>query len=206
MYSSTFVDSIFANLTPMSNNRRRAPLKPGVTRANAKAVAWNFNWLLDNVLNETDERPYEVVYTSNDPDTQVHYIEDSFIGIHYFLAVGPSADRVVEAVADEVDVYDWDDVNDLYVVGGPPSESVQAVHVAGLLAPTDFDDDVFGFFRRAAEDDREDVRLAVVVASGYVGWDALRDVLQSLAEDSSERIRKNAELMIEGFDQQKETS
>lgn len=184
----------------MSKSRKRLPLKPSVARSKINGVAWDLNWLFVDVVQEKDGEPYEKIYTTPDSKTRIHYVEDSFIGVHYVLAAGPSANAVVDTVADRLEAYDWDDVDALFSLDRATDDRVEAVYVAAILAPREYDADVFAFFERASDDDDEQVRLAVSMAIGYVGWEACRQIAQTLMDDSSERIRKNARLMDEGFE------
>lgn len=184
----------------MSDSRQALPLKPEVERGSINGVAWDLNWLMVDVLQKSDEQPYEKIYATGDSKTKIHYIEDFFIGMHYVLAVGPAARTVIEGVSERLDAYDWKDVEALFSVDSLVEERVQAVYAAAILAPSSVDPDRLRFFERVAEDGEERVRLALSIGIGYIGWEACRDLARDLANDPSERIRKNAELMIEGFE------
>jgi hypothetical protein len=135
---------------------------------------WNFNWLLHSVIPQSEQNQYEIIWTTQDQQTSIHYIEDFLINVNYILAKDQEAEKVIEQVRSVLPTYNWQDIQAKWTQAGNTGERVQSIYYAAIVAPQTFDQAVMDFFEVAPSHSDTDVRLAVIVATGYLGWSELR--------------------------------
>lgn len=184
----------------MSDEIRRIALQESVTQKEVTAAGWRLNWLWQDVFPRSQNNPHEIKWVTRDKQTSIHYMEDFLIEVNYILAKGKDANEVIEQVRASLATYSEDDVRVMWEQATSPKQKVRAIYFAAIAAPQKYDPESFRFFERAFTDPDGEVRMAAIVASGYLGWPELKEILQQLTEgDPDADVRKNAQLMLEGM-------
>jgi hypothetical protein len=183
------------------NETKRIPLKNNVTDDMIIAESRYNEWLWWNEISRTENTPYEIVFIKPGKKTSIHYIQDYLIKLHYIVAIGEEADKVIEEAKNSLDCYSWQEIVDYYDANKDDyKEKIGAVYLAGIAAPLEFSPEHRKFFDNSLQDEHPDVRIATIVAMGYMGWTKWIPVLQDLKNnDSDATVRDSAAGMIESF-------
>lgn len=177
-------------------------LQDTVSESDVDAAAWNNDWSLVRTIKADENTPHEVIWQDSFQNVNIHYIEDFYIGLAYFVVRGDDLDSVVEDIHGILPIYTEDDVFEMLENFRYDEENlVKAIYCLGLTAPEQFSLKFFGLFKEILFHSSPMVRSAVITAIGYVGWPAFKNLLQSLQQsDPDLEVRKDAEVMLSGFD------
>ena len=70
-----------------------------------------------------------------------------------------------------MDCYSWQEIVDYYAANRDDyKEKIGAVYLAGIAAPLEFSSEHKKFFDNSLKDEHPDVRIATIVAMGYMSW------------------------------------
>ncbi len=184
----------------MSDLRTRVALQPGVEQDALDALAWDNDWIWQQEVERGDQNPYELIWTTEDEQTQIHYIDDFLLNVPYVLALGPAAEDIAAQVRTALPTYRWDAVQTLFTAAQTPAQQVQALHYAAIVAAPPDGAAVVALFDQAASSPVDEVREAVILAIGYLGWPDLLPILERVQQsDPLPRVRQSAARMLEGL-------
>jgi hypothetical protein len=162
-------------------------------------VASRERWILDEVAKATKDRPFELVWLTDDEETSIHYIEDTVLALNCVLVRGEEVDEVVELIRADVETVPREEV----LARGRRAEGTWLVNAAYLVAATassDYDAEAFAIVERAAEAAEPDARRAAAVSMGYLEWPESRERLERLAhEDPDPDVRQTASTILEAL-------
>jgi hypothetical protein len=182
----------------MSEKRRRIALRPSVTSDDVDNAAWELDWTLLGTYEQTQDSPKKDVYQADDDDdTRVHLMHDDVIQLRYLVIVGPSADKVAKAVAEQLETVTVADAKKDYEASEDPNEKDTALLLAGVAAD---DGKVPAWIRGALDHDDAHVRDAAVFALGYIEGEQAEELLERVAaDDADDEVRDDARLALKGM-------
>ena len=186
---------------------RRIVLKDYVTEKMVKAEAFENEWLWWDKTSrdeETIQRDgiYEIILVKPGKKTSIHYVADYMIKINYIVARGEEADKVIEEAKNSLDCYSWQEILDDYANAADNHyHRISIVYIAGAAAPyLEFSPEHKKFFDKSLKDEHPDVRIATIIAMGYMSWSEWIPVLEDLKNnDPDETVRDSAAGMLESF-------
>jgi hypothetical protein len=188
----------------MDMKTQRIVLHESVSERDVDAAAWNNDWSLVRAIKASESAPHEVIWKDNIEDVTIHYVEDFYIDIAYFVLNGDRLDSVVEDIQKALPNSQHQD-DFLKVLGDSqevPEHLVPALYGLGLTAPESFDPKIFSIFQQFLSHPRPELRAAVLTAIGYVGWPEFKALLEPVQQsDPDPEVRKDAEVMLAGFEQ-----
>ena len=181
-------------------NDKRIPLKDYVTDDIVVAESSYNDWLWWGEISQTEKTPYEIVFIKPGKKAYIHYIEDYMVKVKYIVARGEQADKVVEEAKNSLDCYSWQEILNEYATSKNHKQKIQTIYIAGTAAPFEFNPEHKKFFDNSLQDEHPDVRIATIVAMGYMGWSEWIPVLEDLKNnDPDETVRDSAAGMLESF-------
>ena len=89
----------------MDENQKRVVLKESVSRKDIEIVAWDNDWVFEDEIIQGKQNPYEVIWTVEDEQNTIHYIEDFLIQVNYILARGQDSDLIIQQVCSSLATY-----------------------------------------------------------------------------------------------------
>jgi hypothetical protein len=180
----------------------RVVLQETVSESDVDAAAWNNDWSLIRTIKADENTPHEVIWQDSLKNVNIHYIEDFYIGIAYFVVRGDDLDSVVEDIYAALPICTKDDVFEMLENFRNDQENlVKSIYRLGLTAPEQFSPLFFSLFKEMLFHSSPMIRSAAIAAIGYVGWPAFKSLLESLQQsDPDLNVRKDAEVMLSGFD------
>lgn len=162
------------------------------------------DWLLWGENQRSDDTPYEIIWSTDDEETRVHYIQDHAIEIAYFFVEG----QAYEDVAREVQamlahyVYTKEDIIGMWHQAQTQSEKINAMYHVGAASPSSFDEDYYHLFQQAFADPDPEVRLAGVWAASYVAWSNMQELIRTVqTDDENSEVRDTAASLLRTYDQ-----
>jgi hypothetical protein len=186
-----------------ARNIIRLVLADDVDREQVETAAWDLNWLWWDEVQRTADTPHEVIWKTADDESRIHLIEDFLVGLNYLMFQGKDAAALANDASSKLPVYSKKDIAGLHKDASGRDERIKAVYVAALAAsPSKVDRELLALLEAAFKADDSEVRQAAVAASGYVGWEPLKEELRRLAEsDPDEGVKRDAGVMLEGIEQ-----
>jgi hypothetical protein len=179
--------------------RVRIPLRREATIDDLDRLAWKDDWSLQQVIQATDDNPYESVWLTDD-GVEVHFVDDHLIDVPYLVLEGAGAAALTESLRPRLPLVGADDVLRMDRQAGNDDERVSAVLVAGVLIGPHSPAELVAVVERGLRSPSPDVRYAALMAAGYAERRELRPALEALLDDEDESIREDAEGMLAGLE------
>lgn len=178
----------------------RVVLRPQVTLDEIEDAALDLDWLLVRSWPASGERPYEDLYLAADEQTEISFLDDDLVDLHYLVIRGPGAASAEAQARESFAVYEPADAARAWADATTVEDKIVAVHLLALTAgPGDVAPATEALLGAATDADPQ-VRRAVIRAATYVGWPPLRQALAELERhDADETVRRDARWAREGF-------
>lgn len=152
------------------------------------------------MVRRTEDNPYEIIWLTQTRQTRIHYIEDFLVDARYFLVEGRELEDASQKIRSSVSTYTDEDIRRIAKNAKERAEQIRAIYYAGIAAPLRFDPEFFRMFEQASSSPDAEVRHALIVAIGYVGWKELHEILEHLrTTDLEESVREDAGIMLEAL-------
>ena len=180
----------------------RVALKDNISKSDFDQTAWKYGWLWAEDILRTKERPYEIIRTTRSNQTSIHYFDDHLIDVRYIVIDGveTEAHSVYEQICDSLDIYKYEDVDDLLNNAVNADNYIYAIYRVGVAAPSRFESRYFRLFERVFTNPDSKVRDAAIFAIGYVAWPEFCEILQEMNKnDTDSTVRESAALMLDGY-------
>ena len=162
------------------------------------------DWMLWGENPRSDVAPYEVVWTSEDELSSIHYIEDHMVNIRYLQIKSEK----VDAITDFVQTLFPDELyrsNQIFqMVDKAESPKVQARGLAYLAvsAPSEFDQSYYDLFDQALQSPDIDLRLATLLVLSYVEWAPIKRLVREVSlKDQDKQVREAASTILKSYDE-----
>ncbi|MFG2468118.1 HEAT repeat domain-containing protein [Streptomyces canus] len=140
-------------------------------------------------------------WVTPDGRTEIHYVEDPLTGLPFVTVRGNGAEEAARVLREGCDV--WENAEALAEIetAGSRDDRLTAVYATAFTAPGAQVDAVVDVFRALAQDPDPGIRQSVVVATGYLPWPGLVELVRELADsDPADHVRHNAGVLLEGLE------
>jgi hypothetical protein len=164
-----------------------------------RKVAWHFDWELYDI-GDASADTYVDVWFSSDRSTEIHYVENQFVGLEYITLRGEGTADVQQQIKSRCSIWTTRDALTAYRESEDRNEKLRAVYAAALSATTQDNPGLIHAFRVIAQEEADaGIRQALTVATGYLPLPELIEVVERLRiSDPEQHVRNNARIMLEG--------
>ncbi|WP_328367603.1 HEAT repeat domain-containing protein [Streptomyces sp. NBC_00445] len=185
----------------MTNFKERLVLKQQpLDRTVLSQVSWDYDWDLEGAGRVGDD-PYVDIWRTEDQSVEIHYVEDGMVGLSYLTLYGDDVSAVREQIISQCALWSPAEALAAERAATDRDDRLRAIYAAALSESGASDPELVEAFRRIARTDEDPgIRQAVVVATGYLPWPELIELLEELREnDPADHVRHNAGVMLEGL-------
>lgn len=187
----------------MTEFKERLVLKQQpLDRTVVSQVAWDLDWDLVDV-GRVNEDPYVDVWRVEDESVEIHYVEDGMVGLSYVTLYGNDVGPVREQVSAKCELWSSKDALEALRTAMDRNDRLRALYAAALSASGAPNPLLIDAFSSVAQHDEDPgMRQAVVLATGYLPWPELVELVRKLSEnDPVDHVRHNAQVLLEGLQQ-----
>ncbi|WP_210586475.1 HEAT repeat domain-containing protein [Streptomyces sp. GESEQ-35] len=164
-----------------------------------KRLAWDLDWDVVDLRRE-EAGAFIDIWITYDKRAEIHHVDDEPIGMRYLTVRGEGRDEVARQIQEHCDLWSHEEARRDLREATDRNQRLVALYAAVLTAPGEQDDDFVDELRVVARDEDPGVRQAVIIATGYLPWPGLVNLVEEvLAHDPVDHIRDNAALLIEGL-------
>jgi hypothetical protein len=179
--------------------KERFVLKPDYALSELRRVAWDLDWDIVDFRRE-EAGAFVDIWTTYDKRTEVHYVDDQPIGMRYLTLRGEGSGETAEQIREKCDLWALSEARQALRVATDRNDKLVALYAAALTAPDAQDDSLVGDFRAVIHDPDAGVRQAVLIATGYLPWPGLVELVAQLRDnDPVEQVRENAGILLDGL-------
>ncbi|WP_253777535.1 HEAT repeat domain-containing protein [Goodfellowiella coeruleoviolacea] len=163
-------------------------------------VTWDFDWDLVDV-GRIGEDPYVDVWLAENGSVEIRYVEDGVVGLSYVTLHGDEVRPVRQQVESMCELWSSGEALAELRTATDRNDRLRALYAAALSASGAPDPSLVDAFRTIARHDGDPgVRQAVVVATGYLPWPELVELVRELGEhDPVDHVRHNASVLLDGL-------
>ncbi|MEV0375438.1 hypothetical protein AB0I10_37725 [Streptomyces sp. NPDC050636] len=180
--------------------KERLVLKQSVTESDIRKVAWDGGWDLYDI-GDTSSGVYVDVWFSG--SIEIRYVEDEFIGQRYFTLWGDEdeARHVKRDIQGNLALWSAEEGLAAVHQACGRHEKLVALYAAALSATGEPDARLIDTFRAISREEEDAaVRQAIVIATGYLPWPGLVEVVEGLRDsDPVDHVRHNAQILLDGL-------
>lgn len=178
----------------------RLTLKHPKAEPSVIRVATLNKWDL-RVMGNRKAEVYVDKWIASDGRTEIHYVEDPLTGLPFVTVRGDGAGEAARLLREGCDVWGSAEALAAIEAAATRDDRLTAIYATAFTAPAAQDDAVVDVFRALAQDPDPGIRQSVVVATGYLPWVALVELVRDLAaNDPVEHVRHNAGVLLEGLE------
>lgn len=177
----------------------RLALAPPATRESVGTALIRLNWVLQVLVEDDPDEPYEEVWSNRAETAILHYVEDDILGASYLLLEAEEATEltdVITLVEERLDILSPADALDWTMTAESTDEKLLAIAYLGASAGRP-DAATTQQIDALLQDPDAAVRRAAVVAASYVTHPEVDRALQrTAAGDSDAEIRAAAQHIL----------
>lgn len=184
----------------------RVLLQDGVAVDEVYKFAYRRDYLLHQLGDRRKGLPAEDIWRTIDQRAWLHLVDDTHVQLRYLTIRGGDIDAIAAAAADELPTVEPSTaLARLQSASDESNDVVSAIYVLAVAASRlrtkqKQRSEVIAALRRLIVDENRDVRRAVIVGVGYLGWPELRRLLtQLMLDDVDEAVRRDAKLMLDSL-------
>lgn len=185
----------------------RVLLENGVTVDEVYQFAYRRDYFVHQVGDRRKGQPAEDIWRTMDQRAWLHLVDDTHVHLRYLTIRGGDVDAIAAAAAEEMRVVAPSTaLAGLKDAGERIGAIVYAIYVVAVASSSlpkaaRQRSAVIAALNRSLKHEDADVRRAVIVGTGYLGWPELRSALERVERtDADEAVRKDAKLMLQSFD------
>ncbi len=157
-------------------------------------------WILLEEYSETNEAPFELVYTTEaNTDVRIHYVDDPFILARYAIVKGKNIKTVVSLLETTFDAYDDEEVLENAEKAAKPQEIVDWMLNATALAEQAGRERLASLIRKRVGHRSSDVRRACLMAISWLEWPVFRELVVHLTRDKNAAVRADAKRLADAY-------
>lgn len=174
-----------------------------VTQHEINCLATDLGWIFADKIQPSDTNPLEIIWTTDDRQNFIHYVEDDWLGSRYFAFQGVSTDNLALSLYNNsrIKLYSLQDVLTFVERAEDPKEQSKIAAMLGILAPDKFDAISFNAFSQLLSSSSPGVRQMAILAAAYRGWPEFKRLLQHIKEsDPEDFVRWRAEVALQAYD------
>jgi hypothetical protein len=185
----------------MAPHKKCLVLRHHISRDEVERLAWDMGWILVEV-GDNGAEVYVDIWATPDEEVEIHYVEDHPIGLHYFVLHGKNTESVKETLVTTWNFWSAAQALRAFRHATNHDDKLIGLYAVALTAPPEPASDVLEVLRLAASDPDPGVRQAVIVATGYLGWPELVELVEQIHHDDPvSSLRANAGILLEGLHQ-----
>lgn len=192
----------------MSEPFHRLILKPPRDEVALVTFTLEQNWILGRHIAPVPERlvPAEMVFTSDDHDASIHYVDEPLVRFPYVQVVGADRDEVAAMLREHIDFFTDEEIFRMWDDASSDAEHEEAAFHLGVASPEEPFQPFLERIRHALEHPCPAVRLAAILGGvGYRGWPEFEPILAEMkANDPDSDVRLRAGCMLEAMHQAKQ--
>ncbi|MGY0059855.1 HEAT repeat domain-containing protein [Streptomyces sp. LZ34] len=118
--------------------------------------------------------------------------------MRYVTVEGEGSEAVAEQVRENCDLWSWQEAQAALRAATGRSDTLVALYAAALTAPETQRRSLVEDFRAITRDPDPGLRQAVIIATGYLPWPGLVELVEELRDNDPERhVRENARLLLD---------
>lgn len=121
----------------------------------------------------------------------VTLIKNSSLKHNYIVVEAPNPTEVIQAIKTQISCYELDEIISRLASAETADDRINALNLIAAAAPPNYDETVFRSLVRSAEDNRQQVRLAVVSTASQLRWKQLRSIVEQCAESDTSDVLRN---------------
>jgi hypothetical protein len=185
---------VFNNVSRNRNmSSSRLIIKDNMSLEKVNALAWAENWYLHDFNPQTENSPYNKIWITQDDKTGIHYIEDFFMNVRYFLIEGENQQLILQRISSLLDTYSREETIQMFKDATDSQGVINAIYHVGIAANSPIDDEVFSIFKAGFQHKDPEVRKATILSTVSVGWLEFHKSLEQIAiNDSDLDVRRYA--------------
>ncbi len=190
----------------MSEQFHRLILKPPRNDVALVTFTLETDWIMGRYISPVPERfiPLEMVFTSDEHEASLHYIDEPIVRFPYVQVVGADRDEVASILRKHVDFFTDEEIFQMWDDASSDAEHETAAFHLGVASPEHLSEPFLERMRKALQHPSPTVRLAAILAVGYRGWREFEPILAEMkAKDPDSDVRTRAESMLEAMHQQR---
>lgn len=173
---------------------KHAKAEPSVIR-----VAEMNDWDL-RIMGNRKAEVYVDKWITSDGRAEIHYVEDPLTLIPFVTFRGEGSYDAARLVKEACHLWEFQEALDTINSAQDRDDRLTAIYAAALTASERQVDSLVEAFGSLAADPDPGIRQSVVVATGYLPWPALVELVQHLADtDPVDHVRHNAQVLLEGL-------
>ena len=186
----------------MESSQVKIILRDPISEDDFRPIAYFQGWLWWDKVPESEEHPYESIYTTLDKKTSLHFVDDSLLDVRYLLIKGSNVEATAAKARSVLPT--WEDAEVLRTARGAdePEERQRAILQSAVLAAENKDPVFLEIFRQARSHPDPAVRRAAMTAISYLGWPELREIVAEYASDPDPEVRQDAATLLEAYELQ----
>ena len=184
----------------MTDFKERLVLKQPVDSSDVSQIGWDFDWDLYDI-GDTSKEPYVDVWFTQDHSVEIHYVEDRLAGLNYITLRGNDVTPVSQQIRERCALWSPEDALQTLRRATNRDDKLRAIYAAALSASGSQNDVLIEEFRAIASNEgAPGIRQAVVVATGYLPWQQLVQLVADMRDsDPADHIRHNAQVLLDGL-------
>jgi hypothetical protein len=164
----------------------RLIIKDNMSLDKVNALAWTENWYLHDFNPQTENSPYNKIWITQDDQTGIHYIEDFFMNVRYFLIEGENQQLILQRISSFLDTYTREETIQMFKCATDSQGIISAIYHVGIAENSPVNDEVFSIFKTGFQNNDPEVRKATILSTVSVGWPEFRESLEQIATNDSD--------------------
>ena len=178
----------------------RLTLKQPKAEPSVIRIATLNKWDL-RVMGNRKAQVYVDKWVAPDNRTEIHYVEDPLTGLPFVTFRGDGSEEAARLVQEGCQVWEFSEALAAIEAADSRDDRLTAVYATAFTAPGRQIDAVIEVFRAIAQDPDPGIRQSVIVATGYLPWPGLVELVRGLSgSDPVDHVRHNARVLLDGLE------
>lgn len=158
---------------------RRVAFYRLMDRSSFERLALAHGYTLERIITASSEQPYEQIWRVG--DSELHYLEDPYLGHPYVLIRGPREVEITRVINDELPTRNIDEAVKEYRQAGTVQQQLIALGLIGATAPEEMHQDALACVTTGLRDGDAQVRRGSLTVCAYLLWPEFRPYLVEFA-------------------------
>ncbi|MFF8958233.1 HEAT repeat domain-containing protein [Streptomyces sp. NPDC014894] len=183
----------------MPHTKQRIVLHRQVTPDDIQDVAWDLDWNAIEV-GIRDSGSLVDVWRTNDGETDIRFVQDFPIGTCYLLVSGRGVESVTENIRSRAFTWTFTEALSFTRRAAGRDDTLAGIYAVALSADSTDRDAAVELLHSMTRSPDPGIRQAVVIATGYLGWPELIDLVEEIHRtDAVYEVRANAGVLLDGL-------
>lgn len=154
---------------------------------NEGSIRWSIRsgFYLIDFFSPSDKAAKSTIWSSDNEQTSVQYVEEQLINIRYLIIKGKDREKIFTHMCNSLDIITYDEIkqivqNESYFAENS-EEYIEAIYHLGIIAiPGNYDDELFALFEKVLSHSNAEVRNAGIIAIHFAGWRQFKEPLEQM--------------------------